>query len=660
MKFYFLIKYYKKKLQAKTSSEKLQEINKMSGEQCYSENIGEICERGYLESMMRKGITPELAFSEMVGNTMDAFDAYDKKYPNNHINKQFRCENGQKETRMFDNAIGMTVDETVRMLKLQHENHAHDTSRGVSGVGAKIAMINLSNKTPVKICTRQPGATRGHTITIPWDKIYTDYKYTGMMKGLMKNMTEEEERIFYEERKRNGMLNEKGEAHGTTFEFIKSNSILRDVIIRNMKSIKTLNDENNEKKVKKVKKVKNEKKENKSKLTINPLNRIGCVFGRDKVKITCKDYELGEFNMNMYDYFGGNPEEYYLGISTYPIEHWYSKEQNEDRFIYRDGDTVLEITKSGNGYHKKPEESTINMQGYIKVGINPLKVGLRCDKNIFDYDNPKLITAENITCEYNDIHVGDDKKFLGSTRLVRNGQIIGYIRSEVKISSARGGGQTYFSTLVVQSELLSNPLSTQGNNPQDRIFGVQEIKGYINPSSHPLNLSRLVEHLRLCKSNEIWEMFQKKVNERQEVEDEVEDEEVEEEVEEVEDEVEDEVEEVKVPEVPEVEVVEVKVVSEPVVEVVEVKVVSEPVVEVVEVKVVSETVVEEEKVEESKKTIKPHEVGPFRRGGVTGKELIQEMERFIKMIDPESIYIDRCIEIYNLVQTTKSVKTVSS
>ena len=596
--------------------------------------IGEICERGYLNGFKRRGFTPEKCIQELAANTMDAFDAYDHYY-NKPIVKRLTYEILKREISFIDNAIGMDDVDLKNLFAMHRENHSNDKSRGVSGIGAKPAMSILSNETPVKISTWKAGSSKGYTIIIPWDKIHSEGRYTGMMTGLIKEMTEEEKRVFYKQRE--GLLNENGETHGTTITFL-SNNTLRELIHRNFASIHV------------SEKIKKGKKEIKSKLNMNPLDRIGCVFGRDKVEIRSYDYEKGKATMNMYNYFGESPEEYYMGISTYVAEHWYSEEKEDDRFIWRHDSKMYEILKKGQGYSTKINESTVNMDGYKRVDDYVMKVGLRYDKTIFDYENPIPITAQNIKCAYNDIHIGNDDTFLASTRLVRNGQIIGIIHPETTISNARGSGESYFNTLLIQSELLSNPLSKQKTNMnhQDRIFNIQENKGILNPDSQPKNLTRLIKAMKIHKANEIWNIFENKLKEK-EVE----------EVEEVEEEEVEVVPEVPVepvvpeviPEVEEVEEVEevVPVVPVPVVPVVpEVKEVPvEPVVPEVIPEVPEVPVPEVKEVPDIKKEPKPTDVRPFRRGGVSGKEILEEFQRISAQIDSTTIYMDTYIELYN-------------
>lgn len=216
--------------------------------------FGGIDEPGYINNMTRRGWTPAKCILELVANILDALNALDRIGGSNRLSKKVIFDVGHKITKIIDNAIGMNGIDIANMLLLHRENHSSDTSRGVSGVGAKPALFILSNKGTVHIYTWKFGEPNGYHITLPWDKIFKEGKYTGMTS--VKPMTEEEKLSFIVERRENDMLNENNQAHGTTIE-IETNDKLRDVISQNFTPIE---DENNE---------------------LKPLDRIAIVFGHD-------------------------------------------------------------------------------------------------------------------------------------------------------------------------------------------------------------------------------------------------------------------------------------------------------------------------------------------------------------------------------------------
>jgi hypothetical protein len=448
-----------------------------------SKSIGDIDERGYLNGFDRRGFTPYKSKNELDANPLDAFDALDRSGLSSLLSrKKMIYSIDRKTTRFIDNAMGMNEEDAKNMASMHRENHCSDAARGVSGVGAKPSMSKLSNKKLVEVHTRKAGTITGYVIKYPWDKIHSEGRYTGQVT--IRQMTSDEETRFHKEREENGMLNSRGEAHGTTTHF-PTNDVLTDVIRRNFMPI-----------------VESE---------MNILDRTGVLFGREDVDIICKDYDQGTSQLQMYNYFGGNMSDYYQGISVETIEQWYSKETEEDRFLWRRDEEVYEITKNGRGYSKKAQLTTNNTIGYELVGKYTVKSGLRYDTGVFDPEKPVAITCEGVKTEYNGKHVNDDETFSISARLVRNGQIIGLIPIPKVTAAAakRGTGESNFRHLVLQCEVLFNPVSKQKGelNHQDRVMNIQENKNQFDGSSLPITFTRLVKSIKVEKAKELWEYF---------------------------------------------------------------------------------------------------------------------------------------------------------
>jgi hypothetical protein len=151
-------------------------------------------------------------------------------------------------------------------------------------------------------------------------------------------MTVEQKEAFCKERNDNNMLYE-SQAQGTTIQFEYSDE-LQNVILGNFDNISA------------------------STLT-NPLDRIGCVFGRDAIQILYRNHENRENvrQIQLYDYFAEQMPMYYKGYSEYRIDHWHSFKNDSDRFILHAGEKTYEINKHGKGYKTEVAEQSENLKG---------------------------------------------------------------------------------------------------------------------------------------------------------------------------------------------------------------------------------------------------------------------------------------------------------
>jgi hypothetical protein len=420
--------------------------------------IGSINERGYLQGFDRRGYTPAKCLLELVANSLDSIDRKGKN------NGGIRFDIGISEIRMSDrNSEGMDMAAITNMFDLHRENNASAQTRGVSGIGAKPALSILSEKRNMHLFTHK--GDEYLRVDIPWATIHAQGQYTGMVE--VRPMTPAEAATF-------------GSGSGTTIVFPYSDA-LKDLIHSNFLPIE---DEN------------------------SPLDRIGVVFGREKVRIEYKHFEETEVRpLPMYNYFPENrsDSDYYTGVSCETVEHYWS-ETGGDRFICNG----MEIQRAGRGWAKEPSAVTKNLTGFKRVGEYTVLVGLRRDPAVFDAANPSLPTGDmtNRVNAYNTEHLGKhNREFLCKTKLVRNGQTIGLIPLVDKsIASARGGGDSYVKIQLVQAEVRFNPVSSQ-NNRQDNAMGIQENKNQFDGDSLPLNFTRLVTYIRWEKGSAIWKHF---------------------------------------------------------------------------------------------------------------------------------------------------------
>lgn len=439
--------------------------------------IGRIDERGYLKGFSRRGFTPAKCLGELIANSLDSMDKVplERDYKKTIVFSVF-----SDTVRMIDNGFGMSSDDAERMFALHNENHASDKSRGVSGVGAKPSLSLLGNRQETTIYTRVNGGDYLR-IGVPWARIHAEGVWTGMVTTRL--MTEEEKVVF------NG---ERPVPHGTTIEFRKNDAlcgILEESFLQSPS---------------------------------NPLDSPGIIFGRDDVSMNYRNHLcrtlVNDVKLKLYNYFDRGSK-FYTGVQVEVVEHYYSPQEERDRFIWRDGGEMMEVPHAGGGrFSREIKKMTVGLTGYHKVGEYTVHTGLREDTVLFDPENPKDpslkateggIGASGYVGPYNEEHLGEESfGFLGSYKLVRNGQLIGLIEPpDICMSSARGNWASNLETCIVQTEVRFNPCSSQEDNHQDRAMNIQENKNQFDGKSLPKNFTRLIRCLKKKKVQAIQEYF---------------------------------------------------------------------------------------------------------------------------------------------------------
>jgi signal transduction histidine kinase len=139
--------------------------------------VGSINDSGILRGLHRKGFTPPKCLSELKANSIDA-DANNILYSitSSHI-------------KIIDDGKGMKNEAIRNMFDMHKENHAGEKTRGVSGVGGKVSTMVLSEQKTVMMYTKSQDGPY-YSITIPWDIMFKEGKYSEMIK--VQNMTENE------------------------------------------------------------------------------------------------------------------------------------------------------------------------------------------------------------------------------------------------------------------------------------------------------------------------------------------------------------------------------------------------------------------------------------------------------------------------------------
>ena len=435
--------------------------------------VGQIHEGGFLNNIYKKGFTNDKCISELVANSLDADS-------NNII---FKIT--QNSIKIIDDGKGMNKDGIVAMFNIYKNNHNNDHSMGVSGLGAKAAMLILS-----KSKNNKPTCVHVYTkynddylcCTIPWNLIEEKGQYTGMIK--VRPMESAEISEFKSDRIHN--------IQGTTikFEYIDN---LKNIIEQQFSNDPHL---------------------------LNPENKLSIIFGKTNTNILYNHYENPSENIPLkkYNYFKDENNKYYKGKSDYIINHYRDKENGNDRFIWTNSNNNIEyefpvVNLKTNATSTKIFEVKKSYEHCEYIGQFTVTCGMRIDNNIFDNDNPKFPKNNNSNTEYDlDFFGKDIHDFLGKVPIIRNGQFIGTITLPgLKLSSARGNVISHLKVFRTRTELKYDPISTQ-KNKQDVTIGIQENKNQYNGSHLPKSFTRLIEHLRNLKFEEINNYFNTRIN----------------------------------------------------------------------------------------------------------------------------------------------------
>ena len=448
--------------------------------------FGAIDERGFINSFDRKGFTHKKGGSELLSNSHDAGST------------SVLIDVCRDKIKLIDNGRGMDITQLGNMFTMYRENHTGDRSMGVSGVGAKPSLYLLSkhdgNPSPVTIFTHAEDGEYLKAI-VPFDKMKEEGKYTGMIEHMI--MTKEEIDEFNADR---------GNPIGTTIA---------------MKYSETTHEYF-------------EKQFSNDRKTMDLSDRLDCIFGKTRMEISYRDYESAEGTnkkLPLYDYFGGERPAYYAGIKEDIIEHWLDRD-NKDRFVWENGVTEWEFTPKSKNISKKPEPVQCKT-GWTNIGFYLLKNGMRRDVRLFDERNPVKTMVKNkndaVTvvygnqsykynlCEYDEEFFEGGKEELkiniGKLFIMRNEQYIASIElDEFKITSARASADAFMKTVLHRTE-LSYCTKSCHENRMDMAIGIQENKNQHVASDIPVNLTRLISHIKKLRYSEIIDYFELKCKE---------------------------------------------------------------------------------------------------------------------------------------------------
>ena len=334
--------------------------------------------------------------------------------------------------------------------------------------------MHLSEEKTVIMYTKTRNGPYGKVI-VPWDIMFKEGKYSGMIN--VQNMNEKEIIDFHKERE-----NMKNKDTGVTICFPYNDKLATEI----EKQFILSNDELIE-------------------------NQLSFIYGRFNLVVNYKHFESFEIKqMKKYDYFGGENNQYYTGKTIETIKLYEKK--NVYRYIWDNKEDLFEIKKWGKGYKKVPELLTESINGWNHLGDYSVSVGCLRDEKYFTEKTIEMPqSALDVPLEYEKIHFGESKnESLCKPQLVRNDQIIcSFDLPDVKISNRRANPKAMLQIRHVKCYLSYNPISNL-DNKQDLLCGIQENK---NQCACLLELpfSRLIQHIKHIKAEEIWSYFEKTV-----------------------------------------------------------------------------------------------------------------------------------------------------
>lgn len=464
--------------------------------------VGTIDEKGFIANLLRKGLNILLSISEIVANCIDARAS------------RILFHNDGTYIRIIDDGLGMDEEGIRRMFDMYRQNHSNEKSMGVSGFGAKAALYIMSNKKNMKLYTKLAGGAH-YVVDIPWADIQRTGKYTGMIT--IRNMDAAEIAKFNAERQ--------GAQTGTTIEIpyyaALYNALCDQFTFEGRSAIK-------------------------------PEERMDCIFGKTGANMTLKDQNKEQVKLALYNYFSGNDDDFYTGVSRSPIKQY--KVGDETRYVLEMNGRSYVCKKSGTGYSKTiVEMDAAYLRNAEYVGGYSVNLGMKKNRRLFDARGKLNRTAEAHIHETEEDYFEDNEKslrYLSKCGLVRNGQLIGRFQLPgLKFSSARGNFESRMKAIDLRAE-LSYEIDSRVDNEIDITVGIQENKNQHNGDHLPTPLVRLIEYARDAKYkvimdhlNDLEEEAEEEVEESAEEEVESEEEEVqsaEEEVESEEEEVESE------------------------------------------------------------------------------------------------------------------------
>lgn len=136
--------------------------------------IGSRNEAGFVENFDRMGFDINKSGAELVSNSIDAKAT--------HIIIKIVSN---KWILFIDDGLGMTMQDIQNMFDAQRENHVDEQTIGVSGIGGKVSLFQLSKDDggcprTCQVLTRSEG-NQYFKVVVPWNHIWKEKKYDKMI-----------------------------------------------------------------------------------------------------------------------------------------------------------------------------------------------------------------------------------------------------------------------------------------------------------------------------------------------------------------------------------------------------------------------------------------------------------------------------------------------
>ena len=449
--------------------------------------VGEINERGLINSFDRLGMTANKGLLELIGNSCDA----------NARNISFVIynKNNNRFIRLIDDGCGMNIDKLSNAFKICNENNTDEIKIGVSGVGLKVSTKCCSNNTDVYFYTKSINNIL-YKAKIPWTKIVKQGRWTGNVN--IKMCTNRIDNALY-----NNMVNNKT---GTCIEFEYSDD-LRNIILSQF---------------------------NDKKYELKKEERIDYIFGSTNLNIICKDYD--NYNENIYDLQLYNPfkldENNYIYKDNIIIDCFINKQFNYIQFAKKINNNDYECFEStGKNIKKKIKLKNFNKATFKFVGT--LKLNICCLKfinnNLEIEELFELSNSNNyIKNFYGNMDFSNNNDFIV---LKRNNAIINDILlnkkksldKRTKFLSKNILMELEYITNSSQTNLFDNIIGIQGNKHQylpdekklETLFRLcRKIKEDIIEEVYKILLNNIINHEPICENDVNEPICENDVNEQ--------------------------------------------------------------------------------------------------------------------------------------------------
>lgn len=486
---------------SQSQEQEIQGLRQRHDPRAYSRKGGSFDQKGLIMDLLKNGFTIFTSFCELIANS---FDADGEKI--GFINDPHGKISGKPAIYLIDNGSGMSIEDfEKKFFCLFAQNHFGQKTSGISGKGAKAALLTLGKKKGVVVYSKKGDCFS--KAEIPYDKILDRNDDTLWEGGITFTQMSDSEIEMFNTAKTIHQI--QSEDNGTLIEIPWSKSI---------------NDELDKQFMIEQRKF------------LFPEHRFDFVFGKqyDEKNFALVDFSEGEtkYTIQPYQYFEGHDHLYYKNLFKNRIDVYKNKASEQVRYIWKKSDEDksewFEILPFGRGWRRELEKAK-TLNGYKKIGELTLCNAMRKDTALFDENNPSFDMKLKTHAQFGDYNslfidysnnIGIFSEKMADAALVRNNQRIGQFPIvNFKGSSARGnkiditGG--FAKICLFQSELIYSVTCSQ-DNLLDNELGIQSNKNQINYGGFPEPLMRLLNQIKSDNWVELSNYFKTKVSQHKE------------------------------------------------------------------------------------------------------------------------------------------------